>query len=111
MRAYAARRLLALIPTIFFAESSSCLSRCGSFPVMLSTSMLSQNDIAASGKDRAQLEAALGLDTPIYIQYFRWVGGVLHGDLGRSLWQNTSVRDQIFDRLPITFELGFPSQF
>lgn len=106
MRAYAARRLLALIPTIIFA-SLIVFVTLRLVPGDVIDLMLSQNDIAASSKDRAQLESALGLDKPIYIQYFRWVGGVLQGDLGRSLWQNTPVLDQILDRLPITFELGF----
>jgi peptide/nickel transport system permease protein len=106
MRAYAARRLLALIPTIFFASLIVFIT-LRMVPGDVIDLMLAQNDIAAGAKDRAQLEQALGLDQPIYIQYFRWVGGVLHGDLGRSLWQNTPVLDQILSRLPITFGLGF----
>jgi peptide/nickel transport system permease protein len=69
--------------------------------------MLSQNDVSAAKQTRAQLEAALGLDQPIYTQYFRWIGGFLiHGDLGKSLWSNTPVMDEIMHRLPVTFELG-----
>jgi len=68
--------------------------------------MLAQNDIS-TGNDRAMIEAALGLDKPIYIQYFVWVVDVLSGDLGRSLWQNTPVTEQLALTLPITFELGF----
>ncbi|RYE37859.1 MAG: ABC transporter permease, partial [Hyphomicrobiales bacterium] len=57
---------------------------------------------------REQLEATLGLDTPIYIQYFKWMGALLlQGSLGNSLWTNTSVMDEILHRLPVTFELGF----
>jgi len=68
--------------------------------------MLAQNDIS-TGNDRAMIEAALGLDKPIYIQYFVWMMDVLSGDLGRSLWQNTPVTEQLALTLPITFELGF----
>jgi peptide/nickel transport system permease protein len=40
-------------------------------------------------------------------QYFRWIGGILlHGDFGRSLWQNTPVAELLRARLPITFQLG-----
>ena len=50
---------------------------------------------------------ALGLDQPIFIQYFRWIGALMfHGDLGKSLWSNTSVMEEILHRLPVTFELG-----
>ena len=70
--------------------------------------MLSQNDVSASKQTREQLEAALGLDTPIYIQYFKWIGALLFkGSLGNSLWTNTPVMEEILYRLPITFELGF----
>ena len=67
--------------------------------------MLAQNDIV-TGQDRAKIEAALGLDQPVYIQYFRWIGDALSGDLGSSLWQNVPVTDQLLVSLPITFELG-----
>jgi peptide/nickel transport system permease protein len=68
--------------------------------------MLAQNDIATA-QDRAVIEAALGLDQPIYIQYFRWMGDLVQGDLGNSLWQNTPVTARLAATLPITFELGF----
>ena len=36
------------------------------------------------------------------------MGGILlHGDFGRSLWQNTPVAELLAARLPVTFELGF----
>ena len=106
MRAYAARRLLALIPTIIFA-SLIVFVTLRLVPGDVIDLMMSQNDIAAGAKDRAQLEQALGLDKPIYVQYFLWIGGVLRGDLGQSLWHSTPVLDQILSRLPITFGLGF----
>ena len=67
--------------------------------------MLAQNDIS-TGTDRAVLEAALGLDKPIYEQYFVWILNITQGDFGYSLWQNTSVAEQLSLTLPITFELG-----
>ena len=40
-------------------------------------------------------------------QYFHWISGILlHGDFGRSLWQNTPVSELLGARLPITFQLG-----
>ena len=68
--------------------------------------MLAQNPLAAE-KDRAAIEAALGLDRPMYIQYFRWAGDVLQGDLGRSLWQDTPVTHELLARMPVTLELAF----
>ena len=104
MRAYLGRRLLALIPTLFFASLIVFVSM-RLIPGDVIDLMLAQNDIV-TGQDRAKIEAALGLDQPVYIQYFRWIGDALTGDLGSSLWQNVPVTDQLLVSLPITFELG-----
>jgi len=106
MRVYITRRLLALIPTLFFA-SVIVFVTVRMIPGDVIDLMLSQNDISAGKKDRMALEAALGFDQPIHVQYVRWIGRILSsGDLGRSLWQNTPVSEQILQRLPVTFELG-----
>ena len=47
-----------------------------------------------------------GLDKPMVIQYFDWMGGVFRGDFGVSILTNTDVRQEIFRRLPITLHLG-----
>ena len=104
MHLYVARRLMALIPTLIFA-SLIVFVTVRLLPGNVIDLMLSQNDIAV-GKDRAALEAALGLDRPMAVQYVRWLGAVARGDLGRSLWQNTPVTSQLAERLPVTFELG-----
>ena len=105
MQAYIARRLIALLPTLFFASLIVFLSM-RLIPGDVIDLMLAQNDIATS-QDRARIEAALGLDQPLITQYLEWAGGVVQGDLGRSLWQNTPVTEQLMATLPITFELGF----
>jgi peptide/nickel transport system permease protein len=104
MQLYIVRRLAALVPTLFFA-SLIVFVTVRLIPGSVIDLMLSQNDIAV-GANRAQLEAALGLDRPVYVQYLRWVGALLRGDLGRSLWHNTPVTAQLAERLPVTFELG-----
>jgi peptide/nickel transport system permease protein len=106
MQAYIVRRLLALIPTLFFA-SLIVFVTVRMIPGDVIDLMLSQNDIAAAKMGREQLEKALGFDTPMWIQYGKWVGNILlHGDFGKSLWQNTPVSEYLTARLPITFELG-----
>lgn len=105
MRLLIIRRVLALLPTLIFT-SIIVFASIRMIPGDVIDLMLAQNDIS-TGNDRAVIEAALGLDQPIYIQYFVWVVDVLSGDLGRSLWQNTPVTEQLALTLPITFELGF----
>ena len=107
MRAYVIRRLLALIPTLFFA-SVIVFVTVRMIPGDIIDMMIAQNDISANAASRTQLEAALGLDQPMHIQYVRWVGKILfQGDFGSSLWQEQSVIEEILSRLPTTFQLGF----
>ena len=106
MQAYIVRRLLALVPTLFFA-SVIVFVTVRLIPGDIIDLMLSQNDIAAAKMGREQLEKALGLDQPMWLQYGRWIGGILfEGNFGKSLWQSTPVAEQLMARLPITFELG-----
>jgi len=106
MQGYIVRRFIALIPTLFFASFIVFLT-IRLIPGDIIDLMLSQNDVSASKQTREQLQALLGLDTPLYIQYFKWMGALLFkGSLGNSLWTNTPVMDEILFRLPVTFELG-----
>ncbi len=105
MQAYLVRRLLALIPTLFFA-SLIVFTTVRMIPGDIIDMMIAQNDIG-SKVSRDALEAALGLDRPMLAQYFSWIGGILlRGDFGSSLWQHSPVGEEIFARLPVTFELG-----
>ena len=49
--------------------------------------------------------AQLGLDQPIHVQYFRWMGEVLSGNLGFSVVTRLPVAESIFERLPATLLL------
>jgi peptide/nickel transport system permease protein len=60
---------------------------------------------------REMLRAQLGLDTPIHIQYWRWVTKVFQGDLGESLRSHKSVSDEFLSKVPISIELGIMSLF
>jgi peptide/nickel transport system permease protein len=107
MQAYLTRRLLALVPALFFA-SLIVFVIVRLVPGNVIDMMLAQNDVGADKLSRDQLVATLGLDRPMWLQYFHWIGGILfQGDFGRSLWQNTPVRELLGARLPVTFQLGF----
>jgi peptide/nickel transport system permease protein len=54
----------------------------------------------------AQIRHTLGLDQPVYVQYYRYMKGIiLHFDFGYSFQDSQPVRKEIFDRLPVTFSL------
>ncbi|MFT3690937.1 MAG: ABC transporter permease [Paenirhodobacter sp.] len=56
--------------------------------------------------DREQLIRDLGLDRPIWMQYFSFLGNALHGEMGRSFVYNTPAISLILQRLPATLELA-----
>ncbi|PKH05269.1 MULTISPECIES: ABC transporter permease subunit [Moritella] len=60
-----------------------------------------------SPERHAILSAELGLDQPIWKQYFSYVGGILQGDLGNSLVTKKPVVEEFFELFPATVELAF----
>ena len=109
MGTYIVRRLLLVIPTLLIVTALTTIA-IRLIPGDAVDVLVGQMDL--SGKEnrqelRAQLEAQLGLDAPIPVQYVRWWRDVLlHGDLGDSIFMGVSVKDQIKQRLPVTLEIG-----
>jgi peptide/nickel transport system permease protein len=60
----------------------------------------------AYAEDLEALRAKLGLNRPLYVQYVSWLGQVVQGNLGESLWTRRPVLEEIVRRLPISAELG-----
>ena len=106
MRAYLIRRLLAVIPTLILA-SMLVFVVVRIIPGDIIDLMITQHDVADEEVTRQKIEEALGLNEPIYIQYYRWVKEIIvHGSLGKSLWKDKTVIEEMVARLPVTFELG-----
>ena len=106
MRAYIIRRLLLMIPTLFIVTILVFLS-VRFIPGDVIDAMMSKLEYLGVVVDREALEHRLGLDVPFYVQYGRWMGGILlHGTLGESLWGEFRVEEKIIGRLPVTIELG-----
>ncbi|HEX9896996.1 MAG TPA: ABC transporter permease [Dehalococcoidales bacterium] len=106
MRAYIMRRALLLIPTIFLVTLIVFFS-VRFVPGSVVDIMVGQLS-AASGENvsRADVEKMMGLDKPVYIQYFNWLGHAVRGDLGESLWQKRAIFPDIISKIPISLELG-----
>jgi peptide/nickel transport system permease protein len=60
----------------------------------------------ATAADIATVRKAYGLDRPLVVQFFDWVGHALTGDLGNSYFFQTRVSALIGERMPITLTLG-----
>ncbi|MDE0449193.1 MAG: ABC transporter permease [Spirochaetaceae bacterium] len=106
MRGYIIRRILLIIPTLFIVTVLVFLS-VRFIPGDVIDIMQSQLDYLNAQLDREAIEEMLGLDVPVYVQYGRWMGGILlHGTLGTPLLGGSSVEEEILARLPVTIELG-----
>ncbi len=106
MRAYIIRRLLLLIPTLLIVTIIVfCAVRFipGSVIEMMAAQSGEAEDLEATMQ---AIRHNLGLDVPIHIQYLRWLGNALRGDLGRSLWTQESITKELLHRLPVSIELG-----
>lgn len=64
----------------------------------------------ATPQDIAGLRADLGLDRPMLVRYFDWLGSALSGDLGRSYRNGDPVAQAILDRLPVSLQLMVMAQ-
>ena len=99
---FIARRLLQLIPTLFFVSV-----------LIFSLQQLLPGDPATimAGEERdpeviAQIRHQYRLEQPIPVQYVYWVKGVLSGDLGESMRIHVPVRDLVLEKLPVTAQLA-----
>lgn len=101
---YITRRIIGLIPTLMillFLVVVMVELIPGDIIDLILEEKFSQNDEA-----RAVLEQELGLDQPLVVRYFEYVGGVLTGDLGHSLWTDQPVAGMIAQRALPTIEIG-----
>jgi peptide/nickel transport system permease protein len=98
---YLVRRLLLLVPVV-----------AGVSVIVFTVLHLAPGDPAeimlgsqATQADLDRLRAELGLDAPVHVQYVRWLGRVLRGDLGRSLWMKRPVALEVLERFQATLIL------
>jgi ABC-type dipeptide/oligopeptide/nickel transport system permease component len=60
----------------------------------------------ASPETIAAIRARLGLDQPMYIQFWRYILAILEGDMGRSIYTGRPVAEDLLSRLPATLEIA-----
>jgi oligopeptide transport system permease protein len=71
------------------------------------------NDEKLSDDQRAVLYTKYGLDKPVYVQFFKYVGNMFRGDFGVSynISKNTPISRLIVQRLPVSIKVGFQAVF
>jgi peptide/nickel transport system permease protein len=108
MLQYISKRLL-LLPFLLFIFSVFAFVIIQAPPGDFVTSYIAELAASGSSVDQAQIDALrerYGLDQPMVVQYLKWAGNILRGDLGVSLDWKRSNLELIQERLLLTVMLG-----
>jgi len=101
MFAYALRRLLVAVPTLFIIVTIAF------FMIRVAPGGPFDRERAIPPEIEKNILAAYDLDLPLWQQYFKYVGGVLQGDFGPSYkYRDFTVLDLIASGLPASLQLG-----
>ena len=106
MGQYALKRILLIIPTLLIV-TVIVFSILRLQPADVVEELINQG--RAQPEQAAEMRRYLGLDKPIHIQFFRWVGQITQGDFGTSIartGESTPVVSLIKRVMPVTFQLG-----
>ncbi len=112
MRSYILRRLLAMIPTLFLASIVAFIIiqlPPGDFATAYASTLASTGDVV-SQEALESLRQDYGLNEPVTVQYFKWMGGILtHGNFGISFEHREPVSSLIWERIWLTLWLSLVS--
>src|SRR5437763_5451506 len=98
---FVVRKFLYLVP-VLIAVSLLTFLIASLLPGDLASTILGDQ---ATPENVAALRHDMGLDQPIWIRYFGWLGHVLQGDFGRSFRTGQTVLQAVTERLPVSLEL------
>ncbi|MBX3070609.1 MAG: ABC transporter permease [Thermomicrobiales bacterium] len=104
MGRYLIRRMLLLIP-VLFGVSLLVFALIHAIPGDI-TNFVIGTDTRISEEQRELVKKSYGLDQPLPVQYAKWMGHVLQGDLGTSFRTRRDIWDELSLRLPVTAQLA-----
>jgi len=106
MQAYIAKRCLLFIPTLLLATLLVffLLRVIPGDPALVKLAG-ETGDASFTQAELHDLQAKLGTDKPLYVQYGKWVWGLLRLDFGQSMYFEDPVAQDLADKFPITLEL------
>src|SRR5881296_1380476 len=102
---YVLQRLLLVIPTLF---GVTLITFALTYLLPGNPALVKAGPLATP-EHIAEMERRMGLDRPVVVQYWRYVGGVLRGDLGESATTGRPVLRDLLQRVPATLELTLAS--
>ena len=106
MRQYAIKRIALIIPTVLLVTIIvfTVMRLLPGDPALV---ILSEGDASFTQEELEDLRRQLGTDRPIVVQYVDWIGGLVQGDLGTSIWRSGQpVTKLVGDRVFRTLELA-----
>jgi peptide/nickel transport system permease protein len=104
MLSYLIRRLLLMVVTLFGVSIAIfCLLRI--VPGNIADILFDSAGLIDPA-EKQKIVVELGLDLPLPLQYWQWLNGLFHGDLGFSYVSEKPVIDEILPRIPITARLA-----
>ena len=107
MQRYLARRLLTAIPTLFGITVLIFVAmRILPGDPLAQIASEGQGQYRLSDEELAAARASLGLDRPLYEQYFNWLADVARGNLGHSFWNTEPISDTVIRRGAISLEIA-----
>ena len=106
MQAYIAKRCLLFIPTLLMATLLAflLLRVIPGDPALVKLAG-DTGDSSFTQAELHDLQAKLGTDKPLYVQYGKWVWGMLRLDFGQSMFFEEPVAQDLAAKFPITLEL------
>jgi peptide/nickel transport system permease protein len=105
MLRYTINRIFSLIPVLLIL-SMSVFAFVNLLPGDVIDIIMSGEENISDPAVRKALEKELGLDKPIYVQYFVWLQRVLQGNFGKSMVTRRPVSLELFERIPATIYLA-----
>lgn len=105
MLIYAINRILQLIP-VLFVLTIMVFGFVQALPGDVIDTLASEEAVE-DPEVRKALEKEYGLDKPVYVQYFTWLGRVMRGEFGKSLVTRRPVSVELIQRIPATIYLAF----
>lgn len=113
MWSFILRRIILMAPTLLVVSVISFAiieAPPGDFMDSYVNALLQEQE-AVDPAEIESLRKRYGLDAPTYVRYFRWLGNIMQGNLGRSLEWNQPVSKLIADRLPWSLAISVASFF
>lgn len=103
---YFIKKIITLIITLLFISVLSFAA----FSLIPGNAAISRLGTEATPERVAELEASMGLDQPLAVQYGKWLSGAVRGDFGESYqYEGVAVSELLADRLPTTIILAVMS--